>query len=248
MELACDRFGWNALPTGTLETSGDVLGKVISEEGQPVPGALVSIYSGSTTTDDNGVFVFRDVKLDGITLYHTNFSGADLAGLDFTPVKAWLVLPRLNFTGANLSGVTLVRAHLNGSIFKEANLQGANLTRSYFDREDFSGANLQGANLSKAVLAEANLRGANLSQTNLSDTAFRAADLSGATLRGAVLTETNLLHTNLTNADLREITLHPAFSNRNPYIDSSAILRGVDLRGADIPKLATTTVIWKALT
>lgn len=46
------------------EVIGSVTGYVYDTENLPVVGAIVSIYSGTTRTDAQGVFVFENVKLD----------------------------------------------------------------------------------------------------------------------------------------------------------------------------------------
>lgn len=46
------------------EITGTALGYVYDENNQPVSGATVQIYSATTTTNDLGVFILKDVKMD----------------------------------------------------------------------------------------------------------------------------------------------------------------------------------------
>ncbi len=62
------------------EKNGSILGLVTDEENNPVAGATISYYKGSTTTDDRGVFTFVDVALDPHGTYfrvlHPNYVSA----------------------------------------------------------------------------------------------------------------------------------------------------------------------------
>ena len=88
------------------------------------------------------------------------------------------VIPRSDFSHANLSA---------------ANLEGANLSGA-----NFSMGLLIGANLSKAVL-----RGASFFHADLSNADLNGADISGANLKGAVLQNADLSFANLHNTDLQ---------------------------------------------
>ena len=46
------------------EITSSVVGYVIDENNEPVSGAQVKIYSASTTTNEFGIFVFKNVKMD----------------------------------------------------------------------------------------------------------------------------------------------------------------------------------------
>jgi TIR domain/Pentapeptide repeats (8 copies) len=90
-----------------------------------------------------------------------------------------------DFSGANLSRVSLIKADLSA-----ANLRGADLSGAYFTR-----ANLRGADLSDAQLGEADLRGAELNHAFL-----RGADVSGADLTRANLVGANFRRANFSGA------------------------------------------------
>ena len=51
------------------EINGSVIGIVYDENNEPVTSASVSIYSGTTTTDQRGIFQFNDVHLDARGTY-----------------------------------------------------------------------------------------------------------------------------------------------------------------------------------
>lgn len=92
---------------------------------------------------------------------------------------------RADFTGAQLSGVslaeaTLAKAILAGAMLRHADLSGANL-----DEADLAGANLEYANLKNANFVDANLSGANLSRADMTGTILVKTRLSGADLQYA---------------------------------------------------------------
>jgi len=97
---------------------------------------------------------------------------------------------------ANLIGVNIEKADLQG-----ANLQGANLLGSRLTGANLQGANLQGANLGGSVIEKANLQGANLTKTDLTISDFKGANLQGANFTGAKLVGTDFTGANLANAE-----------------------------------------------
>ena len=54
----------NFSPEVVQEVSGYLAGYVYDDEGRPVADAVVQIYSGMTTTNEHGVFSFRNARLD----------------------------------------------------------------------------------------------------------------------------------------------------------------------------------------
>jgi len=52
-------------PISFEEIEGKFVGYVYDGDGAPVTGANVSLYSGSSTTDENGLFVFESTGMDG---------------------------------------------------------------------------------------------------------------------------------------------------------------------------------------
>ena len=120
--------------------------------------------------------------------------------------KLWL-MDESNGIRADLSGVDLEYANLDGADLGDANL---------------SGADLRGADLRSANLWYANLRGADLRDASLGCADLRYADLGGADLGGADLGGADLRDADLRGADLRSANLW--------YAD----LRGADLGGANL--------------
>ena len=109
--------------------------------------------------------------------------------------KLWL-MDESNGIRADLSGVDLEYADLDGADLRDANLSGA----------DLRGADLRSANLWYADLRGADLRDASLGCADLGDADLRGANLSGADLeyadlRDADLRGANLGHANLEGAD-----------------------------------------------
>lgn len=117
---------------------------------------------------------------------------------------------RRDFSGYDLSHLSLPRAQLSGIVFHEAqlpkaDLRGGDLNSSNLGRANLVGANLRNTNLQEAYLSYADLegadlRGADLSNAYLSNANLRGANLCGANLSGATLTESqlSLAHVNWT--------------------------------------------------
>jgi uncharacterized protein YjbI with pentapeptide repeats len=143
-----------------------------------------------------------------------------------------------NFSKADLTGVVMSQAMLNGTnfsdtnltlaIFRDADLTGANLTRANLQQAALYGAKLigtklVGANLNKAKLPYANLKGASLQKANLTKANLNSADLSQVDLSNA-----NLTGADLTNADLSD-------ANLQRTILTGAKLNGTKLTRARMP-------------
>ena len=110
--------------------------------------------------------------------------------------KLWL-MDESNGIRADLSGVDLEYADLDGADLRDANLSGADLRGA-----DLRSANLWYADLRGADLRDASLGCADLGYATLEGANLGGADLSGADLRGADLRGANLGHANLYGADL----------------------------------------------
>jgi serine/threonine-protein kinase len=104
---------------------------------------------------------------------------------------------RRDFSGYDLSNLSLPRAQLPGIIFHEAQLQNS----------DLRSADLNSSNLGKASLVSANLRNTNLQEAYLSYSDLEGADLRGADLSNAYLSNANLRGANLCGANLTGSTL-----------------------------------------
>lgn len=174
-----------------------------------------------------------------------NFTGVNLVRANLSELA-----PQLDFTRANLMGVSLTEADLSGAALAGANLSGtdlsgadlsgadlrmANLTGANLDRVNLEAANLEGAylnqvNLTTAFLRNANLRGANLAGLNLSGTNFSALNLSGANLEGANLRSTDLSLAQLSGANLTAVDFNGA--NLEGANLTHANLSGANLKGA----------------
>ncbi len=124
---------------------------------------------------------------------------------------------RADLFAANLPGINLFRANLQGADLDLANLQGAALGGANLQNADLHQANLQGANLSSA-----NLQGAFLSRAN-----FQGAALDFANLQKAALSEANFQGADLDLANLQEADL------RGAYLQGAALLFA-NLQGADL--------------
>ncbi|MCO6460780.1 MAG: carboxypeptidase regulatory-like domain-containing protein [Saprospiraceae bacterium] len=65
------------------EVTGTVFGYVLDNEGRPVPNAKVEIYSSTTSTNDAGMFVFKNVKMDAQGTYISVVRDGFLEGSDY---------------------------------------------------------------------------------------------------------------------------------------------------------------------
>jgi len=166
--------------------------------------------------------VWPGVDLSEASLHKANFAGANLGRADMTDANGNTV----DFTGANLDGLTASRARLQGSVFKDAHLvaarlDDANLSEADFSGADLSGADLTGANLSSAIIAGAKLLG---------------AVLSGAVLDGVDFTDVDLTDVELTGVDPGPLGLSEAqleqVASIGSIADLSAPLVASDVRAA----------------
>jgi uncharacterized protein YjbI with pentapeptide repeats len=127
-----------------------------------------------------------------------------------------------DFSGAELSQISLRGAFLAG-----ANLEGASLVSADLGKAIIWGANLQKANLQSANLEEADLFEANLKSVNLLRAKMQKADLTKANLQEAVLAMADLGLARLWQANLKEADLYKANLDK-------ANLYGANLEGADL--------------
>jgi uncharacterized protein YjbI with pentapeptide repeats len=152
-----------------------------------------------------------------------------------------------DFSGSDLTEVSLVAAHLRHTVFRNTSLLRANLSNSLAAYADFSGANASSAwfiaadvshgKFNGTSLVGADLTDANLTQASLMDARLRQAHLAGATLASANLTradlaDANLSEANLTAANLRQANLTQVGLQGADL--SQANLEGANLAGANL--------------
>ena len=115
--------------------------------------------------------------------------------------KLWL-MDESNGIRADLSGVDLEYADLDGADLRDANLNGADLRSADLRSANLWYADLRGADLRDASLGCADLGYADLGGANLSGADLEYADLRDADLRGADLGHANLYGADFSGADL----------------------------------------------
>ena len=115
--------------------------------------------------------------------------------------KLWL-MDESNGIRADLSGVDLEYADLDGADLRDANLSGADLRGADLRDANLWYADLRGADLRDASLGCADLGYADLGGANLGGADLRGADLRDADLRGANLGHANLYGADFSGADL----------------------------------------------
>jgi len=132
---------------------------------------------------------------------------------------------RPNLRGADLTGMSLQRAHLEGADLDESNLSGSSL----------SGARLAAASLERVVAVDAQFREAAMSDARLSAANLENADFHSADLNGATLDDTILIRANFESANLSLATLARANLTEARLVGAKmndADLSETDLRGA----------------
>jgi Pentapeptide repeats (8 copies) len=133
-----------------------------------------------------------------------NLTGSNLQGASLVRANlAEAVLESVNLKRANLHLAVLIKAEISGDIsgakFSEAKLQGAQLSSAKLKNAFFGGANLE-----KAWVGFADLRGANFSNAELSDVTFLGSNIDGADFRRAK----NLMSEQFVQTDNRETALY----------------------------------------
>ena len=137
--------------------------------------------------------------------------------MDIKELKKRYVAGERDFTGVDLSRLSMISINLSGADFSNANLRSANLANANLkntnlshtnlkfancNRANFLQANLSNANLESATLLGANLEEANLSYANLKHTYLDGANFKNANLNGVDLTDAELIGANLIGVDL----------------------------------------------
>ena len=171
---------------GSTQTSGTV-----TEPNGSTPGSVTGSHTYTTlgsyaitlTVTDNGglsnasqkvVAIIPTSGLQGGSLSHTNYTGADLSGQNISKANLSVAtFNNVNFQSANLSQVNGSNSSFTNDNFTSANLNKAN----------FSNSNLTGSNFTNAIVTQANLSNANLTNVN-----FTGANLQGSNLSGTIKT------------------------------------------------------------
>ena len=187
----------------------------------------------------------RGVRFATGRLIDDRTKNAYLEGVDFTgAMMANLNLIKGNlagslFTKTNLSGSTLAYADLRGAAGSDTDLSGAIMTGAVLELANFPRANMYAVLLDKGNLNGAQLAQGDLSQGTLFDADLTDANLSGANmtsinLSGAMLLRTNLSHPPSANRSLSAFAAEPPAANLTDANLTDANLTGADLSGADL--------------
>lgn len=92
---------------------------------------------------------------------------------------------RIDFSGMNLSGITIHKALAEGLTLRNAVFEGTHFEEGDFSRADFKGTTFRNTKFNKTLLTEANFDGATLVNCNLN-----RANLAGASFQVKEITET----------------------------------------------------------
>ena len=152
--------------------------------------------------------VFLECVLDGV-----DATGAKMTGCAFVKARGERVVLRgaaldgacftseSSLPGADLTGASLQKTNLRGTVLTRANLSMARM-----DGADLSECDLEGATLERARAREARFDRANLTGANLRVIDLMGGSLSKARLQGADLRAANLFRTDLTRVRLDTAT------------------------------------------
>ena len=158
-----------------------------------------------------------------LMLPNTDFSGEDLSHLSLT--KGMFM--NCDLCEADMRYSDFERTRFSGALFRGANLSNASFTEAKLDGADLSGANLQKTQLYKCDLKNANLRGCDLMRANLQQANLQGVSLQGANLQGVILHGANLRNFDLEGANLQGANLEGANLE-------GAILHKANLKGANL--------------
>lgn len=182
------------------------------------------------------------------------FSGTNLSGVSLAGVN----LSRSTFLNANFNAAKLTSADFSHSSCQHASFHGANLTLADFSHAELEQADFSKAELTRADFSAANLHGANLSYADLRDAKLRCgnltkANLSRADLRYTKLISANLQGANLTSSDLSSADLSGTDLRRSELRQATlnrANLQGANLQGANLrwADLSGANLRWADLT
>jgi len=173
------------------------------------------------------------INISGATIAETNFSYAELSGLDFT------------VTSTPYYGTIFAFANLSNSNFESVNLSPQDMYTSTYENKAHL-VNLQGQEFVTSVYGVGydNIRtiskeviGNDLIVSYVIFNNFNNANLENVNFKNAGLAYANFFKANLTNADLSGADLRKS-------ILVNANLRGVDLTGADLTGANISGVIF----
>ncbi|MFD9223433.1 pentapeptide repeat-containing protein [Streptomyces sp. NPDC060064] len=180
------------------------------------------------------VLVNRNPRLDGdftLDLRQTHLAGVDLNTSLLGKPGRCANLELVNFRGADLTS-----ADLTGVLMHEATLQGTNLSKANMRGADLTEATLIGTKLKDARLFDADLTGVFISGATLAN-----ADLGLAALRSARVFAVDLTHARLRGADLRGTSFH--LSDLRGANLESANLMGANLMTARVAKAQVLSAV-----
>ncbi|WP_084760462.1 pentapeptide repeat-containing protein [Nocardia mangyaensis] len=160
----------------------------------PEARAVLKEYLDRVTSETPGP-VGGEKALGGDNL---DFSGADLSGLSL--IEAW-------FMGADLSDVRLAdadlyRAWLNSARLDRAVLDGADIRKVEARGCSAVGAKIRGSDVRSAVLEDSDLRDADFSGSDLRQASLDDSDLRNARLDGCKYLRTGLIRSRLGGASV----------------------------------------------
>lgn len=219
-------------------------------------GVDLNYFSGGTTTDIGSTDTIQsplpaDEPPTAAALSTpdtlTNFSGSNLAGIDFVGTHA----PARKFNGSALQAANFAAANLTGSTFsgsdvRNASFNGANLTDCTFSASDMSATTFEEANLTNAKFTAVTLNGALFDHVAMVGTTFDKCDL---TTTGFTNCTFNGVH--FRNADLRNMCFDGQ-TFTNVHFDRTALnnatFRGATLQNVSFrPGFAITNKYYRAL-
>jgi serine/threonine protein kinase, bacterial len=173
--------------SGAQDPMADSFSKIVARKSAARPGNTSGMDPSGTISSSGRKSIIKLTPQNLLQAYSQgkrDFSGHDLSNLSIPRILlSNAIFHEAQFQNSDLRGADLNGANLGKASLVSANLRNANLQEAYMSYADLEGADLRGADLSNAYLSNANLRGANLC----------GANLTGATL---MVSQLNLAHLN----------------------------------------------------
>jgi uncharacterized protein YjbI with pentapeptide repeats len=174
----------------------------------------------------------REVRMDLIAKFGSDFSGMDLHGVDFRGYycnRYETILRGANFSGSNLSGAVFGASILDGANFFGTDLEDASFITARLNGATFIETHFKNTVIRESQLMRATLVGADLSSSDISGSLFTDADLTDCVLEGAKneYWHSDFVRANLTRADVHGLKLQNANFQ-------GATLRSANFEGADL--------------
>ena len=169
-----------------------------------------------------GVEVWNKWRHDNVVV------DADLSGIDLREAKLnGIDLCRVDLRGADLNATVLLESDLNSANLSKARLNGVVLGNSQVGYANLSDATLIGANFGGSFLQRSNLSNSDLRDSNFINADLRDTDLTNTRLDGADFLYANLAMSDLSKASFKNVRMGSTNFGYNDLSDTKNLDRAV---------------------